>query len=150
MAYKRNLWVGYRVGGREVGRVPEYYARAFCCTTARPFQICFLQACCSLVPRCFHQFLISCSMQRGKAWSILSREWRQVYLGRQRREKGSPIKWMSLRICCFCPSAGTLNICEVKNTISCSEWKMHAWNMLFSSRAIPPLPHLGRHWQFTW
>ena len=39
------------------------------------------------------QFLIACSMQKrkGKAWSILSREWRFVYLGRQ-RGGGVPIE----------------------------------------------------------
>ena len=32
-------------GGGGGGRAPEHYARALCCNTAGPFQICFLRAC---------------------------------------------------------------------------------------------------------
>ena len=33
------------MGERGGGRAQEHYARALCCNTAGPFQICFLRAC---------------------------------------------------------------------------------------------------------
>ena len=78
----------YSGQGAAADRVPPLarYASRFC-------QLSRLGAD-SLVPRPFH-FFIPCSVKRwrGEAWSMLSREWRHICLGRQRSPPSKEQAW---------------------------------------------------------
>ena len=90
----------------------------------------------NLVARPSHRLVLDHSqyakMEGGKAWSILSCEWRQCL----QREGRSPIERMSLRpyLVASAPSAEVLNIRKAnKVPTPGSKWRMHVQNAFFWS-----------------
>ena len=96
----------------------------------------------SLVPRLSHlQFLITCSMQkrRGKAWSILSHEWRQ----RQRGGRGPQLKERILRILILRFEPGT--VCSLLRKCL----KLQHLGQKLQGWGTPPLHSPSRHWHHS-